>query len=844
MAGRTSAPVIVVALAFVWVAAAVAAASRASVEPGPQSHDSTRRVETQPRPALVAPARAGAPTDDISPRAFVETYCLTCHNERARAGGLSLAAVDLMDVGAHAELAEKALHKVRTGQMPPMTARQPGPGARRAAMAILETALDDAAAARPHPGRIGVHRLNRTEYANAVRDLLALDVDTTSLLLPDEADEGFDNVAVSLALSPAHLERYLDAARHISRMAVGDPTLAVAPGSVSYTVPKLLEQDRRVDEALSFGSRGGLSVRHHFPLTAEYVFKVRLRRQVYDYIIGLGHPQQLDLRVDGRRVRRFAVGGEAPGLPGPLTWNGEIVGETAWELYMHAADGGLEVRVPVEAGTRAVSASFVDTPWEFEGVRQPPPVDFGRGSDERYDGHAAVDTLSIAGPYRAAGAGDTSSRRAIFVCKPAPGSPARPALDHDACATEILSRLARRAYRRPVTDDDLRPLMRFYEAARAERGFEAGIQAALERMLVSFHFLFRIEADPPRGTPGAPYRLSDIDLASRLSFFLWSSIPDEELLDLAEAGRLHDPAVLDQQVDRLLRDPRSRALVENFGSQWLGLRRAANWAPDPNVFPEFDENLRRAFLQESRLLMEDQLRANRSVVDLLTADYSFLNERLARHYGITNVTGERFRRVNFSDGTRGGLLGQGGILMVTSYPDRTAPVLRGMWVLDTLLGMPPPPPPPDIPQLEPRAPDGRVLTMREQMERHRENPACASCHVRMDPLGFALEHYDAIGRWRARADGAPVDATAVFADGTPLDGAPGLRAFVLRHRDDYVHTFTAKLLTYALGRHIDYRDQPAIRAITRESAAGGHRWSDLIAAIVRSAPFQMRTTAS
>jgi hypothetical protein len=841
---RASAPVLLVATSLTWLGVASHAGSRPAVVPG--VHATDERTGMVASGAVGAPVRSAArdraATADPSPRVFVETYCLACHNDRARAGGLTLAHVDLLDVAAHAELAEKALHKVRTRQMPPAAARQPAPDETRGVIARLEHALDEAAAARPHPGRVGVHRLNRAEYANAIRDLLALEIDTKALLLPDEADEGFDNVAVSLALSPAHLERYLDAARHISRLAIGDPALGASPGSTAYTVPKLLEQDRRVDEALPFGSRGGLSVRHHFPLDGEYVFKVRLRRQVYDYIIGMGQAQRLDIRLDGRRVERFTVGGEAPGMPGPLTWNGEIVGETAWELYMHAADAGLEVRVPVEAGTRTVSASFVGTPWEFEGVVQPPAVDFGRGSDERYDGHAAVDTLSIAGPYRAAGAGDTASRRAVFTCTPATTGPS--AVSDARCATEILSGLARRAYRRPVTGEDVRTLMAFYEPARDEGGFEAGIQAALERMLVSFHFLFRVESDPARLRPGTPYRLSDLDLASRLSFFLWSSIPDDELLTLAERGRLRDPGVIEAQVRRMLRDPRSRALAENFASQWLGLRKVTGWAPDPNVFPEFDENLRRAFLRETELLVHDQLRADRSILDLLTADYSFLDERLARHYGVPGVSGERFRRVSFDGTTRGGLLGQGGILMVTSYPDRTAPVLRGMWVLDTLLGMPPPPPPPDIPTLEARAPDGRVLSMREQMEIHRQNPACATCHVRMDPLGFALEHYDAVGRWRTSADGLPVDATAVFADGTPLEGAAGLRAFVLRHRDDYVHTFASKLLTYALGRHVDYRDQPAIRAIARQAEGDGHRWSAIILAIVQSPPFQMRTTAS
>ncbi len=782
------------------------------------------------------PAQSAASAS--SPRELIDKYCVTCHNDNARTAGLTLSGLDVTKVGQNAELLEKVLHKLRTRQMPPAGRPRPEQGASQAMMASLEAALDAAAATRPRPGRVGVHRLNRTEYANAIRDLLALDVDTKSLLLPDEADEGFDNVAASLALSPAHLERYLTAARDISRLAVGDDTLGRSPGSAIYKVPKLLEQDVRVGEEMPFGSRGGIAVRHQFPLDGEYVFKVRLRRQVYDYIIGMGHPQQLDLRIDGKRIKRFTVGGEATGTPGSLTWNGEIVGDTGWESYMHAADAGLEVRTAVQAGARAITVSFVASPWTPEGVAQPLPVDFGRGSDEQYDGYAAVDALSILGPYRAAGSGDTRSRRAVFVCTP------RSAVDEGPCAKTILSTLARRAYRRPVTADDTEALLQFYDAARQRGGFEAGIQSALERLLVSVNFLFRIEHDPPNASPGTSYRLSDVDLASRLSFFLWSSIPDNELLDLATRGQLKNPAVLDRQVRRMLRDPRSKALVESFASQWLGLRKANSWQPDPNIFPEFDENLRRAFLQETSLFLESQLREDRSIVDLLSANYSFVNERLAQHYDMPDVYGERFRKVTFTDGARGGLLGQGGILMVTSYPDRTAPVLRGMWVLDNLLGMPPPPPPPDIPDLEPRSADGRVMSIREQMEVHRRNPSCSVCHVRMDPLGFSLENFDAIGRWRSRSNGIPVDASAVFADGTPLDGVRGLRMFLLKHRDNYVHTFVGKLLTYSLGRHVDYRDQPAIRQIARDAAAGDNRWSSIILAIVRSTPFEMRTTAS
>ena len=759
-------------------------------------------------------------------RTFLEQHCLTCHNDRARTAGLSLSNLDVNDVGRDAEVWEKVLHKVRTGQMPPASRPQPEPAASHAMTSWLASSLDLAVASHRRPTPVGVHRLNRTEYRNAIRDLLALTVDTKTLLLPDEADEGFDNVAASLALSPAHLERYLSAAREISRLAIGDPGFARAPASTTYKVPKLLEQDVRISEDLPFGSRGGLAVRHTFPLDGEYAFKVRLRRQVYDYIVGMGDAQQLDVRVDGKRIKRFRVGGEAKGTPGPLTWNGEIVGDTEWELYMHAADANLEVRAPVTAGAHTVSVAFVDSPWEPEGVPQPLPVDFGRGSDEQYDGYAAVDALTIHGPYQDAKVTDTEMRRRVFTCRPTTSAEEGP------CARAILTTLARRAYRRPATTGEITTLLTFYEAAKRDGGFEAGIQAAIERMLVSFNFLFRLESTP------------NFNLASRLSFFLWSSIPDDQLLDLAARGRLTDRVVVEQQVRRMLRDPRAQALVDSFASQWLGVRKVSSFLPDPNIFPEFDENLRNAFLQETSLFLESQLRDDRSIVDLITADYSFLNERLAQHYGVSNVNGERFRKVTFSDATRGGLLGQGGILMVTSYPDRTAPVLRGVWVLENLLGMPPPPPPPNIPDLEPKSADGRLLSIREQMEVHRQNPACSVCHVRMDPLGFAMENFDAIGRWRTRSDGIAIDATAVFADGTPLNGVQGLRTFLLKHRENYVHAFVGKLLTYALGRHVDYRDQPAIRKIVRDAAANDYRWSSIILGIVKSTPFQTRNTAS
>ncbi len=780
------------------------------------------------------------PQNATSPSEFIGEHCIACHNEALLTAGLTLQDIDVTDVAADTDVWEKVLFKLGTGQMPPMGMPRPDPASTGAIVSWLETSLDRAAEANPDPGRVGVHRLNQTEYTNAIRDLLALEINGKSLLLPDEADSGFDNVAASLTMSPAHLERYMSAARKISRLAVGDPTIGAVPAFDVHQVSGLLVQDNRVSEDLPFGSRGGTAIRHHFPLDGEYVIRVRLRRQIYDYIVGMGSAQKLDVRVDGKRVARFTVGGEAPGIAGPLTWVGEIVGETAWELYMHDADDGLEVRVPVEAGTRTVAVSFVDSPWEPEGFPQPvmEERDFGRIFDEQYDGYAAVDTVAIGGPYLAEGPGDTPSRRRVFVCRPASVE------DEAPCARTILSTLAGSAYRRPATDREIETLMDFYEVGQRQGDFEAGIQSAIERLLVSFNFLFRIEADPADLAPGTVYRLSDVDLASRLSFFLWSSIPDEELLNRAAAGELHDPEVLENQVRRMLADPRSRNLVDNFAGQWLNVRRANTWQPDPDGFPFFEENLRQAMLEETELFIDSQLREDRSVMEMLSADYSFVNERLAKHYGLPGIYGERFRRVTFDDGRRGGLLGQASILMVTSYPDRTTPVVRGLWLLDNMLGMPPPPPPANVPDLEASEEDGRGLSIREQMARHRENPSCAMCHVRMDPLGFALENFDAVGRYRTQADGLPIDASAVFADGTTIDGIEGVRKFLLAHRGDFVKSLTGRLLIFALGRRVEYSDHPAIRKILRDAADTDYRWSSIILGIVNSTPFQMRRTAS
>ena len=772
-------------------------------------------------------------------REVIDTYCVTCHNPDLLAAGLDLTQIDAEDVGRDAETWEKVVHKLRTGQMPPEGMPQPNDATAAATLAFLESALDRAALADPNPGRVGVHRLNRIEYANAVRDLLAVEVDAKTLLLPDETDEGFDNVAASLTISPAHFERYMSAARKISRLAVGDPTMGVVPSFKIYSVPRLLNQDSRVSEELPFGARGGTVIRYNFPLDGDYLIKVRLRRQIYDYIVGLGDRQTMDIRVDGKRVARFTVGGVGyeKGTPAPLTWVGDINGDDEWEEYMHTADDPLEVRVPVRAGTRAVSVSFVDAPRQSERMPQPIPRGFSVMSDHYYDGHAAVDSVAIGGPYSPTGPGDTPSRNAVFVCRPSS------AADEGPCAEEILSGLARRAYRRPVTDAEVGTLLDFYETGRNLGGFDVGIGSAIERLLVSVHFLVRLENPPPGTATETVYELNDLDLASRLSFFLWSSIPDDELLDLASDGRLSDPAVFEGQVRRMLADDRSRALVANFTSQWLTVRRAESWQPDPDRFPDFDENLRQAFLRETELFIEEQFSEDRSIVDLLSADYTYVNERLASHYEIPGVYGERFRRVTFDDGVRGGLLGQGSVLMVTSYPDRTAPVVRGVWVLENILGMPPPPPPPTVPALEPEAEDGRLLTMREQMERHRENPACAVCHVRMDPLGFALENFDAVGRWRTEDGGTRIDASSSFSDGTPIEGVPGMRSLLLDRREDFVRTFAEKMLTYALGRRVEYYDHPAIRGILREAEAADYSWSSIIVGVAKSMPFQMRRTA-
>ena len=782
-------------------------------------------------PAASQEPSSPAPPPASPQRALLNRYCVTCHNEKLKTADLMLDKMDVENVSAGAAVWEKVVRKLRTGAMPPAGMPRPDKATYDGFAAYLETELDRVAAAQPNPGRPADHRLNRTEYANAIRDLLAVEIDGASLLPPDEVSNGFDNNGDVLTVSPLLMERYVWAAGKISRLALGDP--AIRPAAEEYKVPPSFMQDDRQSEDLPFGSRGGIAIRHNFPLDGEYIIRIRLQKNDDGFIRGLVDPHQLDVRVDGARVKLFTVGGVHKGKSGPLFTRNDpdYRGDPEQLAYELSGDESLEVRFPAKAGSRLVGVTFLKQVWQPEGIYMPPMLvpDLAkyRGGDP------AVDTVTVIGPYEAKGSGETPSRRKIFVCSPSVGK------DEDFCARKILSTLARRAYRRPVTDGDVQTLLSLYKAGK-EDGFEAGIGMALQRMLAGPEFLFRIERDPATVAPGTPYRVSDLELASRLSFFLWGSIPDDQLLDLAERGKLKDPAVLDQQVRRMFADPRSKAMVSNFGGQWLSLRNIRAVSPDPKVFPDFDEELREAFRQEAQLFLESQLREDRSALDLLNANYTFVNERLARQYGIPNVYGSRFRRVTLTDDARRGLLGQGNFLAVTSRTTRTSPVLRGKWVLENLLGAPPPPPPPNIPALKEKGENGKLLTMRQQMEQHRANPACAICHSRMDPIGFALDNFDAIGKWRTTDAGSPLDVSGVMPDGAKFQGPVELRQALLSRPQQFVNTVTEKLLTYALGRGIDYPDEPAVRKIVREAASSEYRWSSLIVGVVHSAPFQMR----
>ena len=789
-------------------------------------------------------------------RALLDTYCVTCHNQRARAAGLTLDTMDVSRVGDDAAVWEHVVRRLRAGAMPPAGRPRPDAATSHAFVSWLETELDRAALTTPDPGRPAIHRLNRAEYANAIRDLFDLEVDVHTLLPADDEQHGFDNIAEVLSVSPTLIERYLAAAQRISQLVVGD--MGLRPVAHTYPVHGALDQDGPVSVDLPLGSRGGVAIEHNFPVDGEYVLRISLRKQEYGYVRGLGVPHQLDVRLDGARLGTFTVGREwESGQRPPMGYAGKFdqVYDSRsfpeWEAYALNADKGIELRTTVTGGRHRVGVSFDRRSALPEGILPLPPdrSSYSHGQDEMQDGNPAVSGIQIIGPHNPTGVSELPSRRKLFLCRPTGGATADN--DDERCAKTILSELARRAFRRPTTAADVEMLLAFYDDGRAEGSFDAGIQAAVERILVDPEFLFRIETDPPRVASGTAYRISDLELASRLSFFLWSSIPDDELLEVAAKGQLGDPAVLDHQIRRMLADSRSNALVENFAGQWLQLRKIRNAAPDTATYTAFDENLREAMWQETQLFLEHELREDRPLVNMLRANYTFANERLARHYGIPNVYGVHFRPVTYPDETRGGLLGHASILTITSYANRTSPVVRGVWLLDNLLGTPPSPPPPDVPSLPSASGDGASRSVRERLEQHRANAVCASCHSTIDPLGFALEEYDAIGRWRTTNDGGtpfdtgiPIDASGTLVDGTEVHGLAGLRNVILNREDQFVETVAEKLLTYALGRTLEHSDMPVVRQLTRQSAADTLTWSSLISGIVKSPPFLMRRSES
>jgi cytochrome c551/c552 len=753
-----------------------------------------------------------------SPRAIVDQYCVTCHNSRLKTGGLALDKVDIAQVANNAEIWEKVVRKIRAGVMPPPGLPRPEPARFETLVSSLEADLDRAAAGKPNLVAPGVHRVNRTEYANAVRDLIGIDIDSAAFLPVDDASSGFDNVAGSLSVSPALVEGYMSAAGKISRLALGHET---APQQKRYVAPQDYSQENHV-EGLPFGTRGGMLVKHYFPADGEYVISWFPVRGNTGELFGASRKgEQLEVTLDGQRVGLFEID----------------------KLPQGTDNDKNEVRLQVKAGERMVGLAFLAT-------TQVPIDDLNQhyvrsvldtNPMPGYIFSPQVSQFLIMGPYEGKRPEETASRHRILICKPATGA------EEAGCAKKILTNLARQAYRRPAADGDVEGLMNFYQAGRNKGDFEDGIERALQAILSDPEFVFRGEADPANVKPGQPYRISDLELASRLSFFLWSTSPDEELIKLASQSKLSDPKTLELQVKRMLADRRSHEMVKNFAGQWLQLRNLPSAAPVTQMFPDFDDNLRQAFRTETEMFFESILREDRSVMDLLTADYTFVDERLARHYGIPNVYGSQFRRVTLGDqfAARRGLLGKGSILLVTSEADRTSPVLRGKWVLMNLLGTIPPDPPPNVPPLKQSdkmangQPVPLEISMRERMQEHRANPACAACHKQMDPVGFALENFDAVGKWRTLEFGKPLDVTGEFSDGVKFDGANGLRQSLLRFSPQFVRTVTEKLMVYALGRGVEYQDMPMVRSIVRDAGKNNYRFSSLVLGIVKSPPFNM-----
>jgi len=798
-------------MASIGVSADPQSTSQSSRRPAPQAEAAAKQ------PAAPTPSSSKAPAQQVSvpDAALVQKYCLTCHSARVKTGGLSLEGMTPADAAAHADVWEKVVMKLRGGMMPPQGMPRPDEPTLEAFAVSLEKTLDRAAQGTTRPGYKPVHRLNRTEYGNAVRDLLDLQVDVTDLLPADDESNGFDNIAGVLRVSPSLLEQYLSAARRISSLAVGSDTDVVR---LAYRISPDDSQEDHV-EGLPLGTRGGLRFRHNFPQDADYEFATFLLRNIVGYMKGLEYEHLFEVSIDGERVFAVPVGGEADNK----------ASDTNMSEAANKIDDRLKTRVKVKAGPHMVGVTFAKrNASESDEPLQPHERDHDL---QNMNGIPIIDHVNVTGPYNPTGPGDTPSRRRIFACKPTQASA------EAGCARRILTNLATRAYRRPVTSADMEPVLALYDAGRKKGNFDEGIEQGLRLILASPKFLFRTESAPASGVG----KVSDVELASRLSFFLWSSIPDEELLNVASKGTLSQPATLERQVKRMLADPKSRALVDNFASQWLMLRNLKGHIPTPGDFPNFDNELRQAFRQETELFVESIMREDRSLIDLIDADYTFVNERLARHYGIQNVYGSYFRKVALKNEERRGLLGQGSILTVTSYPNRTSPVLRGKYILENILGTPPPAPPPNVPDLKENQPGEEAKSLRARLEMHRATPTCATCHRVMDPLGLALENFDGIGQWRMKEPGGNIDPNGQLADGSRVDGPVALRKAVLKRPELFVRTVTQKLMTYGLGRGMEYTDMPVIRGIASTSAAQNYRFSSVVLGIVKSVPFQMKT---
>ena len=809
-----------VSVVFVaWVIVLASAAGR------PLAKGDAQGPQAAPTPTPSTAARAQSPSPAAGPShgALLKQYCISCHNQRAKTGGLALDEFSLSDIPAGAEVWEKVVRKVRAGMMPPVGVPRPEQAALDGLVAHLETSLDKAVLAAPVLRGPTMHRLNRAEYGNAVRDLFALHVDVSALLPPDEEAYGFDNNATVLNISTSLMDRYLSAAWKVSALAVASPS--ITPSLETFRVRGDLSQHDHVP-GLPVGTRGGLVIRHYFPVDGEYVISPRLYRETVNIIRGLELEHDLEVTLDGERLVVARFGGpkdEQANYLQPTLAGDEM--EKRFQKRLKVSAGLHEIGVAFLKKSSATTLELLQ-PFERERLDPITPV-----------GIPELDKVTIEGPFGPVRTERSPSRQRVFTCSPASDAEA------PSCARSILSTVARRAYRGPVNDTEMARLLGFYEKERARGGdFDAGVESALTFLLVSPRFLYRIEQDPPGAAPGSAYRISDVELASRLSFFLWSSIPDDELLDVAIAGRLREPALLEQQVRRMLKDERSRALGSNFAGQWLFLRNLRGLQPDADVFPDFDHNLREALQRETELLFESVVLDDRGVLTLLNADYTFVNDRLARHYGIPNVYGTQLRKVAVTNEARRGLLGHGSILALTSQNNRTSPVLRGKYVLTNILGTPPPEPPANVPPLNETP--GKAKSMRDRMEEHRRNPACAGCHKLMDPIGLVLENFDGIGRWRTIDNGAAIDTSAQLSDGSTVDGPAALRQALLRRPDMFARNVTEMLLTYALGHRVEHYDMPYVRAILRESGKADYRFSSLVLGIVKSPPFQRRRAES